>query len=112
VIPWLADDLDRLADLVAAGALLQVTAAALTGDYGRAPGEHAWQMVEAGLVAFVASDAHSPGWRPPGLSTARAAITRRCGAAVAERLLSDNAARVVAGEPQLSSLRPLHGAQP
>jgi protein-tyrosine phosphatase len=110
VIPWLAEDLDRLADLVAAGALLQVTGAALTGDYGRVPADRAWRMVEAGLVAFVASDAHSPGWRPPGLAAARTAITRRCGAAVAERLVADNASRVLAGQPQLTAL-PLHGAQ-
>lgn len=104
VLPWLAEDLDRLAELVAAGAMLQVTAAALTGEFGRYPGERAWQLVEADLVHFVASDAHSPTWRPPGLSAARAALQRHGGAALAARLLIDNPARVLADQPLPSPL--------
>jgi protein-tyrosine phosphatase len=111
MLPWLGEDLDRVADLVAGGAMLQVTAAALTGDFGRLPEELGWQLVEAGLVHFVASDAHSPTWRPPGLATVRGALERRCGAALATRLLVDNPARVLADAP-LPSTTPLAGATP
>lgn len=99
VLPWLAADLDRLSALVASGALLQVTAAALLGDFGRHPRDSAWAMVDAGLVHFVASDAHSTTWRPPGLSAVRAVLERRAGAEVARRLLLDNPARVLADAP-------------
>jgi protein-tyrosine phosphatase len=110
VLPWLADDLERLAELVAGGAMLQVTAAALTGDFGRLPGERAWRLVEAGLVTFVASDAHSTSWRPPGLSAARAVLEQRCGAAVASRLLAENPASVLADRP-LPAPVPVEGAR-
>jgi protein-tyrosine phosphatase len=110
MIPWLAVDLDRLAGLVAAGAMLQVTAAALLGDFGRGPREQAWQMVEGGLVHFVASDAHSTSWRPPGLSTVRALLERRAGPAIARQLLVDNPLRVLADAPLLEA--PPEGGSP
>jgi protein-tyrosine phosphatase len=96
VLPWLAADLERLDALVELGAMLQVTAAALTGDFGRFLGDRAWELMQAGLVHFVASDAHSPTWRAPGLSAVRGLLTRRLGAAVATRLLIDNPERVLA----------------
>jgi protein-tyrosine phosphatase len=109
LIPWLADDLDRLADLVEHGVLLQVTAAALTGAFGRYPADRAWRMAEAGLVHFVASDAHSPTWRPPGLSAVRGALTQRLGPAAAARLLIDNPERVLDDAP-LSQMAAAGGA--
>jgi protein-tyrosine phosphatase len=99
VIPWLSGDLDRLAELVFAGALLQVTAASLLGEFGRPPRDAAWAMANAGLVHFVASDSHSTTWRKPGLSTVRALLERRLGAETARRLLVDNPGCVLADAP-------------
>ena len=99
LIPWLAEDLERLAGLVERGVLLQVTASSLTGGFGRHPAERAWEIVEAGLAHFVASDAHSPTWRAPGLSAARNALAQRLGAAAAARLLVDNPGRVLDDAP-------------
>ncbi len=110
LIPWLADDLDRVTALVERGVLLQVTATSLVGGFGRYPSERAWEMVEAGLVHFVASDSHSPTWRPPGLSAARNALTQRLGAAAAARLLVDNPERVLEAAP-LSPLALAGGAR-
>ena len=97
MIHWL--ELDRLVDLVEDGALLQITAAALLNEFGRLPHVRVWTLLEEGLVHFIASDSHSPTWRPPGLSTAFAAIERRLGAALARQLLVDNPARVLADVP-------------
>jgi protein-tyrosine phosphatase len=109
MIPWLAADLDRLAALVELGALLQVTASAFTGDFGRYPSERAWALADAGLVHFVASDAHSPTWRAPGLSAVRSVLARRLGVATANRLLIDNPGRVLADAPLLQTV-PAEGA--
>jgi protein-tyrosine phosphatase len=71
----------------------------VTNDFGRLPYLRVWRLLEEGLVHFVASDSHSPTWRPPGLSTAFAAIERRLGTALSRQLLVDNPACVLADLP-------------
>lgn len=79
-------DWDWLIGLVEQGCLVQVTAASLTGKLGLAPKKTAESLLALGLVNILASDSHSPTWRPPGLSL---------GAAAAERLLGPGAAEVL-----------------
>ena len=110
VIPWL--ELGRVAGLVEGGALLQVTAAAVTNEFGRTPHARAWQLLEEGLVHFVASDSHSPTWRAPGLSLARAAVERRLGAAAGRQLFVDNASRVLADVPLAAPVAAHPGGTP
>lgn len=97
VLPWL--EVPRLGALVEGGALLQVTAAAITADFGRYPHQKVWELLDEGLVHFVASDSHSPTWRAPGLSKARALLTQRLGSATARALVEDNPASVLADVP-------------
>ncbi len=98
-IPFLAGDLELMAQLAAAGALFQVTAGSLAGDHGRLTLDRASQMVDAGLVHFVASDAHGTGFRPPGLSRVRDLIARRWGDDAAWTLTSGNPRAVVEDRP-------------
>ena len=97
MIPWL--ELGRVAHLVELGAMLQITASAVTNEFGRHPHQRVWQLLDEGLVHFVASDSHSPTWRAPGLAAARGAVERRLGAAVARQIFVDNPARVLADVP-------------
>ncbi len=62
-----------LGELVRAGAAAQVTAASLTGQFGRTVQKLAMGMVEAELVHVIASDAHDPVRRGPGLAEPLAA---------------------------------------
>lgn len=94
-IRYLGEDLERCTNLVAMGALLQVTAQSLLGGFGVVSRDTAWALVEAGLVHFVASDAHALDWRPPGLREVRDVLARRMGEELAERLTSDNPRRVL-----------------
>ena len=64
----------RLAHLVQAGALIQVTAASLDGRLGRATRSTAVQLVEHGNAHLIGSDAHAPSLREVGLSAAAAAV--------------------------------------
>jgi protein-tyrosine phosphatase len=65
----------RLAELVRAGTLVQVTARSLTQERDRATRQLAERLVTEGLAHVLASDAHSPGpWRPPVLSEGAAAV--------------------------------------
>jgi protein-tyrosine phosphatase len=98
-IPWLAPDLDLLALLVSRGALTQVTAMSLTGDFGRRPQSDAVALLEAGLVHFVASDSHGVRRRPPGLARAYRTIADRWGEEAARRLTTDNPRAVVEDRP-------------
>ncbi len=91
---------DRLA---AAGALFQLTAASVAGDFGRLPRERALELLEAGHAHFVASDAHRPDWRPTGLSRARAEIERRFGAELATALTELHPRAVLEDRPIASA---------
>ncbi len=101
--PALRGDLDLLATLVTAGALLQVTAASVSGEFGRAPRAVVEELFDAGLVHLVASDAHRPQWRPTGLSRAREAVARRWGEEVAEAVTTSNP-RAVLEDRDLAAL--------
>lgn len=56
--PMLVKQPELAPELNSAGAVLQVTAASLTGDYGRPIFKTAKQMVETGLVFCLGSDIH------------------------------------------------------
>lgn len=59
---------DRMRDIVGRGALLQLTAASLTGENGPRPLRCAEHLLHVGFAHIIASDMHSPTWRPPGLA--------------------------------------------
>lgn len=96
---------DLLAHLVEAGALFQVTAMSITGEFGKATKSRVWELLRAGCVQFVASDSHRPDWRPPGLGRARQALAAELGIALAEELTSSNPRAVVENRP-ISNLTP------
>jgi protein-tyrosine phosphatase len=65
---------DLLTGLVAAGALVQVTAASVDGRLGREPQKAVRRLLDGGLVHLIASDAHAPSVRAIGLAAAAHAI--------------------------------------
>lgn len=105
LIPWVAGDADLVRRLVALGALTQVTAMSVTGEFGRGPMATAHALIDEGLAHFVASDCHGVQRRPPGLRRAYQTIAGRWGADVARRLVSDNPRAVVQNRPLSSSER-------
>lgn len=83
---------------VAQGAVLQVTAGSLVGDFGRHAYDHAWRLLDAGLVHLVASDAHDTERRPPRMSDALMLLTQEVGRDVARKICLENPSRILAGE--------------
>ncbi len=65
--PEVQDDPERVAALVRAGTLVQITAASLDGRAGRRAEAMGLQLIEGGLAHLVASDAHAPAIRKGGL---------------------------------------------
>lgn len=85
----------RLAPLVEAGALVQLTAASVDGRLGRASEEASRRLLRADLAHVIASDAHMPGVRAVGMSRAAEALDDD---ALARWTTHDVPAAIVAGE--------------
>ncbi|MBV8203377.1 MAG: hypothetical protein JOZ15_22405 [Acidobacteria bacterium] len=98
-IHWMAAEPAAVAHLVSLGALAQVTAMSLTGDFGRRAQADASRLLDMGLVHFVASDAHDVKRRPPGLRRAWETIAARWGEEAARELLVANPGAVIADQP-------------
>jgi len=98
VAPW-AEDPTLILRLADAGALVQLTAMSITGDFGLRAQRCSRFLLDHGCVHFVASDAHDPLRRPPLLERARAEISRRWGEEIATLLLVTNPAAVLADRP-------------
>jgi protein-tyrosine phosphatase len=86
--------LDRLDPLLDAGCQLQLTAGSLLGDFGDRAHDTAWDLLERGQVAVVASDAHNLRGRAPRMSAARELLAQEFGEAVARRLTLEHPARL------------------
>ena len=77
-------------ELAARGWPLQVNASSLLGRHGDEPERVAWDLVERGLAAIVASDGHRT-TRPAHLDEAYAAVVRTVGVERAEPLFDGTA---------------------
>jgi protein-tyrosine phosphatase len=92
---------DRLAGLVARGALVQITAGSLTGQFGETARRYSLELLREELVHVLASDAHDAIDRPPGLSAGIARAEHELGSldGLAEWLTDDVPAAILAGDP-------------
>jgi len=94
-------------DMVIMGALCQVTAMSITGDFGKIPQKSAAMLLERRLVHVIATDAHSADYRPPVLSKAVEAAANILGNYdEAERMVKDVPAAIISGNtPKIEDLR-------
>jgi protein-tyrosine phosphatase len=98
-VPWLADDIAQVRRLAERGALFQITALSLLGEVSRSAATFCRQLIDQGLAHFVASDAHSPVVRPPGLSRAYRLVAKQWSTEIAEALFRSHPAAVLADVP-------------
>lgn len=92
-------DWQKIEPFVKEGCLLQITAASVCGMFGNAPRLSAEELLAAGWVSVVATDAHNLKHRPPVLAEARAIIQKRYGATAAALLTLVNPGRIVGLAP-------------
>jgi protein-tyrosine phosphatase len=85
-------------ELAERGWLLQVNATSVTGYHGAEIASLAWEFLEKGLVALVASDGHRPD-RPPQLDVAYDAVRARLGEADSRSLFDGSALGLAATAP-------------
>jgi protein-tyrosine phosphatase len=91
--------LEEIAEWVASGAYVQVTAQSLTGGFGRRAQEFCRLLLDRGLVHFAASDGHDCVHRPPRMDEARAWLAKHYGEAASETLCVTNPRAAVTGNP-------------
>lgn len=94
--PDVQDNPARLEEAVSLGALVQVTAGSLGGQFGRPARHAAEKLLKLGLVHVLASDVHGPHIREVGLGSAVQAVRDE---GLARYLASEAPAAIVAGEP-------------
>ncbi len=90
-------DRGLLREMVGLGAVTQVTAMSLTGEFSREIQGVTRSFLEEGLVHVIASDAHSGRHRPPVLSRAVAVASEVLGEEAARALVLDNPRAIIRG---------------
>jgi protein-tyrosine phosphatase len=93
----LQNKLPQIEAWVALGALVQVTAHSLLGQFGKAAKKSADELMGHGLAHFVASDAHDTRWRTTDLAEASRYVDKSFGGETAQRVFEDNGRAVLAG---------------
>lgn len=94
----LAGDRGKLEKLRNQGVLMQITAGSILGDFGRTAVRASEKWLKAGLVDFIATDAHDTRRRPPLLRDALRRVAALAGEDAVKRLMIDNPGRVLAAQ--------------
>jgi protein-tyrosine phosphatase len=96
--PQVHNNRAMLFELVREGALVQMTAMSLTGEFGKGIRRCAEDLLEQGLVHIIASDAHNSTVRPPILSKAVEAAATIIGDEDAFKMVTSIPQTVLRGE--------------
>ncbi len=86
---------DLLQPLIEQGALAQLTAASLAGDFGSPVRQCARYMLKKGLVHFIASDAHGADWRVPRMQAGLKQAVKIIGRPAAFKLVNENPRMII-----------------
>jgi protein-tyrosine phosphatase len=95
----LQSDQEQIEAWVENECFIQVTAQSFLGRFGKQAKDVADDLMRAGVVHFVASDAHDPEDRAPILSEAYRYVASTYGSDQAERLFVANPKAILSGDP-------------
>jgi protein-tyrosine phosphatase len=104
--PVLQRSPERLQAWISMGCVLQVTARSLSGHFGPIEQRFAWDLLGAGMVHAIASDAHDALHRPPRLDAAWRRIKHELGEITAKKLLIDNPSAMIQGGEEVLGREP------
>lgn len=100
------ENINILYDFIMQGALFQITAMSLTGEFGKRPQKCAVSLLKYNLTHVIATDAHSVRRRPPVLSRALKVAKDIIGSEHAQQMVTEIPEKIIKGE-QLSLLEPV-----
>lgn len=90
------------------GILAQITAASITGDFGKDTKKSAWQLIRQGSAHFVASDSHYyKGRRSPKLSEAASEVKKQSGEQTMRAFFYENPDCIVRGQALKKASQPM-----
>jgi protein-tyrosine phosphatase len=101
---------ERLKAWISRGCVLQVTARSLSGHFGPIEQRCAWDLLGAGMVHSIASDAHDAIRRPPRLDGAWRRVKQEFGELTAKKLLIDNPSAMIQGAEEIGRKLPVSAA--
>lgn len=104
-LTWIEQSYDVMCGLDEMGLCIQLTAASITGQFGKRAQYWSERMLDEGRVDIIASDAHGVRGRIPQLSGARDLIAERLGADAAHRMTVDNPSRILKNEALAAKTR-------
>lgn len=84
---WIERNYGLIERLVRSGVWMQLTAAAVIGEFGREAAAWSLRMISDGFCHIVASDAHHPTKRPPRMRAAREYLVELVGEEEADNLV-------------------------
>lgn len=105
-LQWLENHYDIMDMYVRSGVLIQITAASLTGRFGKRPQYWADRLVSEGLVHIISTDGHNTKSRPPVMLDAFQMICDRLGQDEAANMVLNRPAAILQGAP-VEALAPL-----
>lgn len=94
-LSWIDNHYDVITKLDEIGVAIQITAGAITGEFGKTAKYWSERLLAENRTDIIASDAHDPIHRIPVLSKARDFITNFCDEDTANRLTLGNPRRVL-----------------
>jgi protein-tyrosine phosphatase len=97
--PILARHPEKMTDWLRSGCYIQITAASLTGRFGKVAQRVSHELLKRNWVHFLATDAHDLTSRPPMLRDAYMLVADKYGTETADRLCKHNPRAAYFGEP-------------
>src|SRR6201994_4664814 len=97
--PILARHPEKMTEWLRSGCYIQITAASLTGRFGKVAQRVSHELLRRNWVHFLATDAHDLTSRPPMLRDAYLLVADKYGTETADRLCKHNPRAAYFGEP-------------
>ncbi len=104
-LSWIERHYDTIVELDDAGVIMQITAASLTGRFGKRPAYWAQRMLDEGRIDVLASDAHNTSSRPPVLSKARDLVASQFGDEHAIKMVYDRPLAILDDQDVVRNIR-------
>lgn len=104
-LSWIERHYDIIVELDNLGIIMQITAASLTGRFGKRPTYWSQRMLDEGRIDILATDAHNTSSRPPVLSKARDMVAHQFDENYANMMVFDRPSAILTNQDVVRNTR-------